>query len=93
MGAVQVADDSRLPAGVRDLIRAPENEVFVSTVTGWEIAISKALGTLEAPDDLVTLMDDEGFEALPICVADGQSRANFRPFIVTHSLGCLWPNV
>lgn len=67
-----LADDSRLPAGVRDLIRAPENEIFVSAATGWEIAIKKALGKLEAPDDLVTLMDHEGFEEMPISFADGQ---------------------
>ena len=45
-----LADDPRLPAGVRERIRAPENEVFVSAATGWEISIKQALGKLQAPE-------------------------------------------
>lgn len=67
-----LSDDARLPEGVRALIRAPENDLFVSAVTGWEIAIKKALGKLEAPDDVVSLIDEEGFQELPIRFAHGE---------------------
>lgn len=67
-----LADDSRLPEGVRDLIKAPENDVLVSAVTGWEISIKKTLGKLKAPDNLASLIDDEGFQELPIRFAHGQ---------------------
>ena len=41
-----------------------ENEVFVSVVSGWEIAINRALGKLEAPDDLEAAIREQGFAPL-----------------------------
>ena len=67
-----LADDPRLPAGVREIMRAPENEIFVSAATAWEIAIKKALGKLDAPDDLASLVAEEGFDEMPIRFAHGQ---------------------
>ncbi|PWN54706.1 PIN domain nuclease [Abyssibacter profundi] len=67
-----LADDSRLPTGVRDRIKAPENQVFVSAATGWEISIKKALGKLEAPDEIASLLDEEGFQEMPISFVHGQ---------------------
>lgn len=47
----------KLSAGVRREIADPANEVYVSTVTFWEIALKFALGKLTlaggVPDDLV----------------------------------------
>ena len=74
-----LADDSRLPEGVRDLITAPENDVFVSAVTGWEISIKKTLDKLEAPDDLVSLFEEEGFQEIPVTFAHGQIAGQLPP--------------
>ena len=41
-------NDSRLPAAFRDAIGLPENEVFVSAGSAWEIAIKRTSGKLEA---------------------------------------------
>ena len=44
-----VAYSPRLPTTVTDLIRDTGNEIFVSVVTVWEIAIKRALGKRSAP--------------------------------------------
>ncbi len=50
----------------RDAIADPGNEVFVSGVSGWEIAIRKARGRLVAPDNLSAMVDEKHFEHLPL---------------------------
>ena len=41
---------------------------MVSIASLWEVAIKKALGKLEAPDDLPQRVEELGFELLPIAV-------------------------
>jgi PIN domain nuclease of toxin-antitoxin system len=60
----------RLPARVAAGIRDPGNDVFMSAVSTWEIAIKSALGRIEA--DLVVVVHgarDADLEELPITVA------------------------
>ncbi len=64
-----LADDPRLPAAVRDVIRDPKRAVWVSAATAWEISIKRALGKLEAPEDLPAAMEANGFRPLAIQVA------------------------
>lgn len=45
-----VADPSRLSEDAGSSITDPANDVFVSAVTGWEIAIKRARGRLRFPD-------------------------------------------
>lgn len=59
-------DDARLTAAPTALIEADDAEVLVSIASLWEIAIKKALGKLEAPDDLPARVRELGFELLPI---------------------------
>lgn len=59
-------DDPRLTAGATARIEADDAEVLVSIASLWEIAIKKALGKLEAPDDLPSRLQQLGFELLPI---------------------------
>lgn len=51
----------RLSAPARELIEDPSNEILVSAVSAWEIAIKRALGRLEAPDNLLEAIEDAGF--------------------------------
>ncbi|TAK22554.1 MAG: type II toxin-antitoxin system VapC family toxin [Chloroflexota bacterium] len=44
----------RLTADVRDAITDPNNDVYVSIVSGWEIAIKVSSGRLHAPRDVAT---------------------------------------
>ena len=47
-------------------IRDPDNQIIVSVVSAWEIAIKKALGKLESPDNLKEVIVDSGFGLMPI---------------------------
>ena len=47
-------------------IRDPDNEIIVSVVSAWEIAIKKALGKLESPENLKEVIIDSRFELMPI---------------------------
>ncbi len=60
-----LADDPALSEQARQLI-ANEPEVFVSAASAWEIAIKRALGKLEAPEDLLEVLDTGGIVRLPI---------------------------
>ena len=61
-----LADDSTLGESTRAMIASHDNVIFVSAASIWEIAIKKTLGKLIAPDGLDTVLEQEGFEALPI---------------------------
>lgn len=47
-----LANSPRLREQARDAIQDPDNQVFVSAATAWEIAIKVALGKLSAPRDV-----------------------------------------
>lgn len=64
-----LSDDPLLPPAARDAIASTENEVIVSAASAWEIAIKKAAGRLEAPDDLVEAVESNDFRTLPITLA------------------------
>ena len=52
---------------VRELLLADENDVFVSTVSWWEIAIKTRIGKLEASLPLLrTASRESGFLDLPL---------------------------
>lgn len=60
-----LADDPSLSEPAAQAI-ANEPEIFVSAATAWEVAIKRALGKLEAPDDLSGAIDTAGMQQLPI---------------------------
>lgn len=65
-------DSAELGPRCRELIADQRNQIYVSAATTWEISIKKALGKLEAPDDIDTIVEDEGFSKLPISLYHGQ---------------------
>jgi PIN domain nuclease of toxin-antitoxin system len=46
-----IIDDDSLTSRVKDLFVNPDNEVFLSVVSTWEIAVKYALGRLDLPVD------------------------------------------
>jgi PIN domain nuclease of toxin-antitoxin system len=64
-----LSDDPLLPTAARQAIASPDNEVLVSAATAWEIAIKRAAGRLDAPDDLLEVVEANDFETLPITAA------------------------
>ena len=63
-----LSDDPLLPTAAREAIASPDAEVLVSAATAWEIAIKRAAGRLDAPDDLLEALHVNDFEMLPITV-------------------------
>jgi PIN domain nuclease of toxin-antitoxin system len=55
-----------LSAHTRDAIATEENEVFVSVISPWEIAIKRAKKRLRAPDDLGDAVQTHRFQLLPV---------------------------
>ena len=64
-----LSDDPLLPPAARQAIASPDSQVIVSGATAWEIAINKAVGRLEAPDDLSEALGANDFETLAITVS------------------------
>jgi PIN domain nuclease of toxin-antitoxin system len=68
-----VAYSEKLPGNIRTLIADAQNEVFVSAISVWEIAIKRALGKASAPAlpaaDAVSLFRASGFRSLDVTVA------------------------
>ena len=56
---------SLAPEARRQLERA-ESTVFVSAVSGWEMEIKRALGKLDAPDDLAEQLERHRMFELPL---------------------------
>jgi PIN domain nuclease of toxin-antitoxin system len=52
----------------RVLICDPENEIYVSAASAWEISIKKSMGALVAPDNIDSVVEDKGFFKLAISV-------------------------
>jgi PIN domain nuclease of toxin-antitoxin system len=60
--------DARLPDGHRLAIASPQNQVFVSALTVWEIAIKRASGKLGFQASAAKAIEEHGFLSLPITV-------------------------
>ena len=61
-----VDNNPQLNAQARAAIADPNNLVFVSAATAWEISIKASLGKLSAPDDYEAELEVHGLRALPI---------------------------
>jgi PIN domain nuclease of toxin-antitoxin system len=62
-----LADHPSLSPHAAEMIQR-ERDVFVSAASAWEIAIKRALGKLEAPDDLSGAIEANDFRPLPVGV-------------------------
>ena len=51
------------------LISNPENTIFVSAVSLWEIWLKQSLGKLRLPPDFLQRLASESFESLPLTAA------------------------
>jgi len=72
-----LAGDQALSEAARVAIANPENEVFVSAASAWEIATKYRLGRLPGAAviaaDIVGAVAGQGFAELPINLRDGQA--------------------
>jgi PIN domain nuclease of toxin-antitoxin system len=62
-----LANDRKLPKAADALILDPDNEVYVSAGSVWEIAIKAGLGQIQVdPALVVAAIPESGFQELPI---------------------------
>jgi PIN domain nuclease of toxin-antitoxin system len=70
-----LTEDSSLPTSARRLIASRNHNVFVSAVSGWEIATKVRLGRLDTAADLArdfsAYLAQERFESLSISIEHG----------------------
>lgn len=72
-----LAGDQALSDAAREAISDPDNAIFVSAASAWEIATKYRLGRL--PDaaliaaDIAGAVASQGFTELPISIRDGQA--------------------
>ena len=64
-----------LSAQAGEMIRDPENTVFVSAVSLWEIWLKQSLGKLRLPVDFTDRLAAESFESLPLMAAHARQVA------------------
>jgi PIN domain nuclease of toxin-antitoxin system len=65
-----LADDSQLWRQARELVEDPGNDVLVSMVSLWEIAVKTRIGKLEADiKEITDAVQQEGFNFLDIGIA------------------------
>jgi len=67
-----LADDEALSVTARRVIAAPQNQIFVSLVSGWEIAIKKKIGKLTFPEPFEDCFrqgcSTNGFQVLALAI-------------------------
>jgi len=71
-----LSDVPRLGRVAYDAIESPDNEVFVSAVSMWELGAKRRKGQLNAPDDLVSIVERRGFIPLPLSLFHAEQATN-----------------
>ena len=74
-----LSDDPRLPVAARSAVSAPDEDVVVSAAAVWEIAIKKAAGRLDAPDDLLEVLATNDFQTLEMTAPHAMLAAGLPP--------------
>jgi PIN domain nuclease of toxin-antitoxin system len=68
-----LADSSRLSERFRQHIADPATPCYISAATIWEIGIERAIGKLDAPSKLITIVEEEGFHGLPMTLVHAEA--------------------
>jgi len=70
-------DDEKLSEKVKEIVREPENEIYTSVITYWEISLKYSIGKLElegiSPDELPIKAQEIGIETLEISAEETSS--------------------
>ncbi len=65
-----LADDDQLGAAAREVVADPANDILISMVSLWEIAVKVRIGKLEADiEEIINAVQREGFTVLDIGMA------------------------
>jgi PIN domain nuclease of toxin-antitoxin system len=64
--------DNKLGSNAKEQISNPDNDIYVSAATVWEMSIKQQMGKLVAPDDIESTVEGAGFSSLAISLFHGQ---------------------
>lgn len=70
-----IAADSRLGEPARRSIQDPANDVLASAASIWELEAKRAAGRLDAPDDILDILERSNIGTLPVTGADAVAAA------------------
>ncbi len=65
-----LADDDQLGGAAREVVADPANDILISMVSLWEIAVKVCIGKLQADvEEIINAVQREGFIVLDVGVA------------------------
>jgi PIN domain nuclease of toxin-antitoxin system len=65
-----LADDDQLGGRAREVVADPANDILISMVSLWEIAVKVRIGKLQADiEEIITAVQREGFTVLDVGMA------------------------
>ena len=73
-------DPRQITQEAREKIIDPHNEVFLSSVTAWELGLKASKGKLDLPDDLFENLASEGIKDLSFSQAHAVASIALPPF-------------
>ncbi|HLF89284.1 MAG TPA: type II toxin-antitoxin system VapC family toxin [Anaerolineales bacterium] len=77
-----IADSGKLPKPAREIIVSPENEIYISAVTFWEIGIKSRLGKLDlgnlAPEQLVSIAEEMEFQTISLTAEEASTYSRLK---------------
>jgi PIN domain nuclease of toxin-antitoxin system len=83
----KIANSEKIPAKVLAETEDPDNELFISAVSLWEIAVKTRIGKLDLggiePADLITLAEKMGISAVSLVPDEAVSYTKLKE--VTHT--------
>ena len=68
-------ENRELGREAKALIADPDNAIFISTVSLWEVWLKQSLGKLRLPPDFEARLDAQSFEILPLSGAHARKVA------------------
>jgi PIN domain nuclease of toxin-antitoxin system len=74
-----LADDGRLKKAEREAIREPENDIYLSAASVWEIVIKQGLGRLRIPESASVAARRLGLQPLPITFEHAEATSSLPP--------------
>lgn len=66
-----LTDPDRMNRQTHEAISDPDNDVLISAVSGWEIALKSNLRKLEVPANVYSTIDHQGFDYLSVTFLHG----------------------
>jgi PIN domain nuclease of toxin-antitoxin system len=80
-----IADSKKISKKIKDLISDPNQRIFVSTISFWEVSLKSSIGKMEIaglqPENLPVICSKIGFDILEPTAADSCS---YRPLNASH---------